>query len=116
MDSFNGLPNCVNIAYANQENKEFNDDLGHPIPKRIQIVLEFSEENFGFGEVSIVQEDQTYIDTEFMGKEKVKEILNRLVDNAITETDEDPRNHKKFNKAMKRTCCDWCEICKGDSP
>lgn len=93
------------------------DEDGMPKPEYVCTVLSFSRKGFGFGEVTILADDkgQTYIDTESMKRETVKAILGQLVDGAITDWDQDPERHKRYNKIRRSYCGTQCTICHGSS-
>lgn len=82
-------------------------------PERVCAVFAFSENGFGFGEITVAcdAEGQMYIDTERSSRETVKRILSRIVDHAIIDGETDPERHKKYNAFMKSTCSHACAIC-----
>jgi hypothetical protein len=95
-----GMPTEVSIGAA------FKDG------DTIVIFLNFSEEGFGFGEVTINQTPEgVFLDTEHMGKEKCLRYFAMLLDKAITDTDMDPARHALYNREMGRTCADGCVAC-----
>lgn len=49
------------------------------------VVLAFTEQNFGFGQIAILtdKEGKTVIQSETMSREHVKRLLGTLVDNAV---------------------------------
>lgn len=102
----------VKLTYANQKNSAKFDEVGHPIPERIEVVFSFDEPYIMFGEIRFVQiKDQAYVDTEYLSLDRVAKFLQSFIDSAITDTDQDPVRHKKYNKVMSRSCGSGCEVC-----
>jgi hypothetical protein len=112
---FDQMPDHTSLSFArgdfappaNDEEEDF------PKPLRLVAVFSFAETGFGFGEITVVTgpDGRTYMDTEYTDKETVKRILGRLVDTAVTESDQDPAAHKKYNEIMGRTCSERCKVC-----
>ncbi len=76
------------------------------------IVLGFSEKGFGFGEITIRKTPEgIFIDTERMGATKVLEYLAVLVGSAITDVEQDPKLHARYNRAAKSECYAECPLC-----
>lgn len=107
------FPTNTYLSYAHQENTgEQDKDTGQDIPKRIVVEISFSEQGFGFGSITFIQTDEgLFLDTECMSKKKAKEILWRLIDNAIIDHETDPEKHKLYNKVRGAICGGHCEIC-----
>jgi hypothetical protein len=102
----------VKLSYANQKNSTKVDELGRPVPERIEIVFSFDDPYFGFGEIRLVQDkDQVFVDAEHMSLDRVTRYLCNFLESAITETDEDSVRHRKYNNVMLRSCCSDCEVC-----
>lgn len=76
------------------------------------VVFGFSEQGVGFGEIAIHKTpDGIFIDTERMGAAKVLEYLAVLVGSAITDVDQDPERHVRYNRASKGECYAECPLC-----
>jgi len=62
------------------------------IQKTGTVVLNWTLNNFGFGQISIQRgvDWKIFIDDEFIGREKVKEILCIMVDQAKLRSDDHP--------------------------
>lgn len=109
-----GLPTRVRLTYAacKQGLHEGGTDPGGPEVEEVVLVLEFSESGFGFGEITIVQtQDGVFVDTECMSLERVKKYLGALVDSAVTDNDQDPVKHARYNEVMRRGCGPRCRVC-----
>ncbi len=111
---FRNLPWQVSLETAyHKESGETEPETGRPIIEEATACFSFSEPGFGFGEFAIVQRgNEVFIDAETMSKERVMKYLERLIDNAILDTDDDPMRHKRYNEVMKRTCGEGCKICR----
>jgi hypothetical protein len=107
------LPTSVKLTYARAEwHEDSREDDPEASPKKVVVVLSFSEKGFGFGEVAIIQTDEgVFIDTEHMTMERVKWYFNALLDQGITDMDMDPERHALYNKVNRRTCGDGCTVC-----
>lgn len=104
-----------------------------PVPwnkEALSISFSFSEKGFGFGEIYIIMlNGQVFVDGESMSRELIKEIVDRIsednrvalsehgilipqiIDKAILDTDNNPDNHRLFNKVRYRQCSERCTIC-----
>lgn len=109
------MPTAVSLGYARSEpSAEPSEEDPCPPPKEVVVVLSFSEKGFGFGEVTVVQTAEgVFLDTECMSLERVKRYFAALLDQAITDGDEDPEKHRLYNRVMQRTCGDHCGVCHG---
>jgi hypothetical protein len=121
---FDKMPDAIRLTYARQDDavgpdgKPVTDpDTGDTVPERVTAVIAFSESGFGFGDIAIVadRDGQTYIDGEGMPRWKIKELLGRLVDSAILDTDPDVNLHAKYKQAMGQQCGLGCPACHGHS-
>jgi hypothetical protein len=91
-----------------------NVDTTVRMPERVVAIFNFSEKSFGFGEITIItdEEGRTFVDTESMGADTVIHFLKKLVENSILDTDQDPEKHAKYIEARRQTCGDHCIPCK----
>lgn len=103
------LPTKVSLGYASSEPGEPIDEAP---PKKVVVVLQFSEKGFGFGEVTIQQTPEgVFLDTECMSLDRVKGYFNALLDAAITDRDDDPERHALYNRVTGRSCNSACPAC-----
>lgn len=109
------VPRYAKFTYANMEHdKEDPADEGDErMPKKVAIVLSFSEPGFGFGEITLIQNDkgQLFVDTECTGKLMALRFFLNALDDAITDQNMTPSKHKLYNEVMGRTCSSDCEVC-----
>jgi hypothetical protein len=102
------VPSHVSLDHAFTESGDGEDDP----PKRVSIILQFSESGFGFGEIVIIQTPAgVFIDTERTSLDRVKRYMNALLDSAILDTDQDPERHALFNKERGQWCGKGCVMC-----
>lgn len=101
-----GCPTYATLSYGSFKGTGEQNELGFEKPKRVAAVFDFSIEGFGFGELTLVRDEngQMYIDTECMSKERVKSILCHIVDSAITDREEDPERHIQYHEVMGGFC------------
>lgn len=108
-----GCPTEVSLRCAHSTpdpDADPEDDFA-PV-KEVVVVLSFSEKGFGFGEVTLVQNEHgVFLDTECMSVATAKRFFAALLDKAIPDTDRDPARHKLYNQAMGRTCGPRCSAC-----
>lgn len=84
---------------------------------RLSIGIAFSEQGFGFGEITLVQTPQgLFLNSECMRLETVKRFIDKLLEGAIADYDKDPERHKKYNEVMGRQCGEGCKICHEEGP
>lgn len=104
---FSQFPTRVRLAFGR------TDGWSEDAPaERTVAVLEFSEQGFGFGEITIVQTKKgCFVDTEHMSKDRVKRYLCALIDGAILDTDTDAERHLLYNEEAGRRCGEGCAIC-----
>lgn len=115
------LPGFVRLTFASYEQPELPPPSNEPgvelaiddlPPKKIVIVLQFSEPGFGFGEVTLIQTPEgLFVNTEYMRLERVKGFFSKLLDSAITDWDEDPERHALYNRVMGSRCGAGCRLC-----
>lgn len=113
-DIMDQMPNMVKLSFGETiHSPGYDPDYGEFSPERVTVVLSFSKQGFGFGEIAIVTDNQgrTFVDGEHMNKETVKSFINNLLDSAIYDTDSDPDRHKLYNNVIGRVCISHCEIC-----
>ncbi len=104
---FDQFKDEVRLGYGSIERKE-----GQEEPERVCSVIQWSLKGHGFGEFTIIQTPEgVFLDTESTNKKGVKKILGMLVDAAITDMDEEPWKHTRYNEVMKRECSESCRIC-----
>lgn len=110
LDSF---PTSCKIDYAHCISNE-NDEYGIEPPDKATVVLSVSKTGWGFGQFAFVQDKdgQLYINTECSNLETVIEAVTNWIKSGITDWDDDPERHKRYNEVMKRSCGDWCKVCK----
>lgn len=107
-----GVSDKTEIILVREEGVDPNDHYRENTPERITICVSFSEPGFGFGDISFVQQDgKVCIDTERMGREGVVHFLTKLLKDAIYDTDDNEANHLEYNRIMKRSCGNHCQIC-----
>lgn len=86
--------------------------VDEPPPKEVVVILEVNEPGWGFGEFTLIQnEDGVFLDTEMTNMEKVKAAFCALLDSAIKDTDTDPERHRLYNKARVAYCGPACDVC-----
>lgn len=97
------LPDYVGFSYAGQKDSDVWDAAsGVPLPEKITVAISFCKPNYGFGEITFIQKDDTiYVDSEFMGRDLVLKFLQTLLDSAIFDTDEDPIKRQKYEQARR---------------
>lgn len=83
---------------------EKDPDTGFDKMKTAKAVFSFRQKGFGFGEICIKtgEDGITYIDSEMMSLDKVKELLCAIVDTAIFDWEQDPKLRAMYDKAMNR--------------
>jgi hypothetical protein len=97
MDS---LPMYVAVSYAQTD------------AERKTVAIDFSETGFGFGVVTMVQDGTgLYVDSEYMGREKVLELVSRMLERAVFDLEKDPEKHLRYNEVMNRGCGPKCTVC-----
>jgi hypothetical protein len=91
-----------------------NVDTSVRMPERVVAIFNFSVKGFGFGEITIITDEdgKTFIDTENMGADTAIHFLKQLVENSILDTEQDPEKHAKYIEARVQTCGDHCIPCK----
>lgn len=115
-----GIPARVALTYARykpgkpmpKSSRKVRLSIEEPPPAEVVVVLQFSEPGFGFGEVCLKQTPEgVFLDTECMSLDRVKRYFGQLLDSAITDIDQDPKRHKLYNRAKRRSCGPGCSVC-----
>lgn len=114
-DLFGELPSYTQLTFGNHKydmEAEPGPDGQHPLKEAVA-VFSFCEKGFGFGELTLVvdAQGQHYLDTESTNLKRVRELLLRVLDTAILDTDMDPEKHRRYNAQMGRTCGSDCPVC-----
>lgn len=101
-DVMRNLPWSVRLETGyHKESGETHPETGEPIIAEATAVFSFSEPGFGFGEFAIVQRgDEVFIDAETMNRATIMKYLERLVDNAILDTEKDPVKKARYEAVM----------------
>lgn len=88
---------------------EPNLEERYPAPQTSVALFSFSKEGFGFGQIAVEYNHKlkrSYIDSECMGRERVREFFNHLIDSSIFDTDTDRSSkimttkHNKMRNAI----------------
>lgn len=116
---FATMPQQSRLVYASFEAADEvpNDDpvrlsVDEPDPKKVVLVLGYSEPGWGFGQFTIIQTPEgVFLDTEMTNPEKVKAAFCALIDGAIVDHDPDPERHAKYNAATGTRCGPRCRTC-----
>jgi len=103
------IPTTTQLTFARFEGTGEEDEIGFEIPKKVVAVFSFSKKNFGFGDITLVRDEngQMYVDSERISKETVLEIFKDLFDEAIFDWEEDPEKHRRYHEVMGG----WCSKC-----
>lgn len=110
---FAAMPNTTTLTYA--ASSPTDPDDFNAVAEKVTLVISFSEKGVGFGEFSLVQtKEGVFVDTEYMGLDRMKRAFAALLENAITEYDETPAKHLLYNRARGRRCGGHCRVCYPD--
>lgn len=114
MGIFDNLPTEVSLSWASSDKGKLK--AGEPEwaaqPEKVAVSISFCEQGIGFGEITFMQTPNgLFLDTEYMGAERVKRCLGMLVDKAIKDTETDREKHQLFCREWGRECGPACEIC-----
>ena len=109
------IPAYCEIRYANtiyDETKTI-EYTGEPLLKRASIVLAVGKPGWGFGEFTFIQDEngKLFLDTECSKVDTVIEALTEWIKGAITDHDQNPENHKRYNEVRGSICGEHCKIC-----
>lgn len=108
-DIIANLPKSCEIRFANSVHAT---GIYGP-PERATLVLGVSSPKWGFGEFTFIQDEkgQLYLDTECSSVDTVIEALAEWIKGAITDHNQDPEKHKRYNEVRGSVCGEHCKIC-----